>query len=253
MILELAAFAQHAASCAPNVHVETLAALARTESGFNMLAIGDNSVRRAYSPKSKPEAIRIATDLIKRQGHSVDLGLMQINSLNLPRLGMSIADAFEPCSAMKAAARVLHDGYKPPPAGHDVQPALIRAISHYNTGNPERGVSNGYVGKVLASAKVVVPALRTGAPMQAGSSPRATGPAAPFQPEPAETQAPPPPVASWDVYGRARAALVGQPVQELAPAGDAPASPIQLRLVTSETDLVAKPNQQSFGLALSND
>ena len=37
-------------------------------------------------------------------GHSVDLGAWQINSRNLSLLGLGVADAFEPCKAVSAAA-----------------------------------------------------------------------------------------------------------------------------------------------------
>src|SRR4051812_3074513 len=221
--MDLATFTQTAAMCAPSVHVETLAAIARTESRFNKLAIGDNTAKRSYSPRDLPEAIRIATDLVVRQRHSVDLGLMQINSANLPGLRMSIADTFEPCKAMRAGARVLIDGYRPPAAGQDAQPALVRALSHYNTGDAQRGVRNGYVGRVFASAQVVVPAIRLGPQAQTQQ----------FAPTPADEPppAPPPPPPTWDVYRRAAAARLTPPSPPPATVGpEAPDDPPPVRL-----------------------
>ena len=49
MIVTLAAFVQLAASCAPSVAVETLAAVARHESGFNDTMVNDNTARRYYT------------------------------------------------------------------------------------------------------------------------------------------------------------------------------------------------------------
>lgn len=238
MILSLVAFADLATRCGPSVHVETLAAIARTESGFNTLAIGDNNSRRSHRPANAQVAIATANALL-RQGHSIDLGVMQINSKNLRGLGMTVADTFDPCRSIAAGARVLTDGYRRPGAGEDAQPALMRALSRYNTGNPVRGFANGYVGRVLASAGQVVPAIRLGgAPVVVAAGPEeGSVEAAP----PALPPAPP----SWDVYGSARykreygdavdvAPVVAPPVSPepgTVPQGTGPGAPVQLRLV----------------------
>ena len=83
-------------------------------------------------------------------GHSVDLGLMQINSANLARLGLSIADAFDACRSIKAGAQMLEADYRA---------AMRDALSRYNTGDPVRGIVNGYVARVEASARAVVPSI----------------------------------------------------------------------------------------------
>jgi len=196
MILPLALFAQLAATCGPAVHVETLAAVARTESGFNTLAIGDTTAGAAHAPATPAEAIATATDLLAR-GHSLDLGLMQINSATLGRLGLTVADAFDPCKSIAGGARVLADGYRPAP-GEDAQPALARALSRYNTGSPVRGLANGYVAKVRASAAQVVPAIR----VEGWREPAAGGLHGASPPATDSATLPP----AWDVYGRARLA-----------------------------------------------
>lgn len=193
MTLTAAAFIQLAAACGPTVHVETLASIAHAESSFDPLAIHDNVTGRTYRPNTLAQAVQLAGDLISVKRRSVDLGLMQINSANLPRLGLSIADTFDPCKNIAAGARVLVGGYEVPAAGLDAQPALLRALSRYNTGKPNRGFTNGYVRRVQYAAGQIVPAIRL-----AGSvAPIEEGEALP-PPEPA----PPPP--SWDVYARAR-------------------------------------------------
>jgi len=159
VIVALASFVQLAAQCAPTVHVDTLAAVARAESRFETNAINDNSARRQYAPTDRA-ASAIAVRLIAL-GHSVDLGLMQVNSANLRGLGLSVADAFDPCRSIAAGARVLRDGYRAPGAGVDAQPALLRALSRYNTGDVQRGFGNGYVARVQVAAEQVVPAIRT--------------------------------------------------------------------------------------------
>lgn len=193
MILPLALFAQLAAACGPTVHMDTLAAVARTESRFNPLAIGDNTTGRSHNPETAAEAVATATALLA-EGHSLDLGLMQVNSANLPGLGLTVADAFDPCRSLAAGARVLADGYRRAPE-EDAQRALVRALSRYNTGSPVRGVANGYVAKVQASAAELVPAIRVDGvrnaePVLHGARP----PAAASPPEPP----------AWDVYARAR-------------------------------------------------
>jgi type IV secretion system protein VirB1 len=194
MILSLAVFTQLAASCGPSVHVDTLAAVARTESAFNTTVINDNTDRRRYLPRSREEAVALASDLIAVKHHSVDLGLMQVNSANLAGLGLTVADAFDPCKNIAGAARVLSAAYQAPAAGQDTQPALRQALSRYNTGHPTRGFANGYVAKVEASAEQVVPAIHLRVAPGGG---REGGE------EAAVPQLPPPPP-SWDVFGQAR-------------------------------------------------
>ena len=150
----MALFAQLSASCAPGDSVDTLASVARVESKFNSLAIHDNSTGATLLPASLEAAEQSAEALIVDDGHSVDLGLMQINSANLSLLGLSIADTFDACRSIAAGAVVLRDGY---------QRALRAAFSYYNTGDPVRGISNGYVGRVEA-ARLKLPDLARSIP-----------------------------------------------------------------------------------------
>ena len=181
MIVPLPLFLTLANACAPQVASETLQAVVRVESGFDALAIGVNGAPglRARA-KTAQEAGATARALI-RQGRSVDLGLGQINSANLNRLGLSIEAAFDPCRNLTAAAQILSEGYaKARPRHADDQAALRAALSLYNTGHETRGLKNGYVAKVLAAA-----------------------PSAPARPAAAAAALPVPP---WDVFGHAHAA-----------------------------------------------
>ncbi|WP_076068092.1 lytic transglycosylase domain-containing protein [Sphingomonas montana] len=197
MIVSIAAFKVLALTCGPSVHVETLASVARTESAFNSLAIGDNTAHRSYAPASVEQAIQTANALLAR-GHSLDLGLMQINTKNLRGLGLSVADTFDTCKNVRAGARVLVEGYRP--AGvEDSQATLLRALSHYNTGNQQRGFTNGYVRRVQYAAQQVVPAIRLG-----GSPVVVTGPEGGEGPVAVQPPAPPPAPPSWDMYASAR-------------------------------------------------
>lgn len=156
--VSLGAFDQLALRCGPLVAPLTLASIALTESGLQALTIHDNTTRTTGTPATHDVAIQIATRLLEA-GHSVDLGIMQINSANFAKLGLTVESAFDPCKSISAAAAILSGSY----AGgdtHTAQQAALRvAISEYNTGDPARGFANGYVHKVELASKHVVPAL----------------------------------------------------------------------------------------------
>lgn len=147
-------FVALAQECAPQVAHETMAALVRTETAFRPWSIGLNGgARLERQPGNKAEAVTTAQWLIA-QGYSVDMGLAQINSANLAKLGLSVEDVFDPCKNLAAAAKILHGNYQAARRrGQDEQAALQAALSAYNTGSPTRGFANGYIQKVMDSAK----------------------------------------------------------------------------------------------------
>lgn len=192
-MLDLVALLALAERCAPQVAPETMAAVAWTESRFDPLAIGVNrGARPAARPRSAEEAARVARRLLDR-GANIDLGLAQINSANLARLGLTPETAFDPCRNLRAAATVLLEGYRPGgPSPTERQAALRVALSRYNTGHPERGFRNGYVARVERAA------LRLhGRPLPA-AAPAPAEVAKPAEPGPAPAPAP------WDVFARVR-------------------------------------------------
>lgn len=165
--------------CAPSVAPETLLSVAYTESRFNPYAIGVNGGGRlSRQPSSKPEAVRVARELI-RAGRNIDLGLGQINSSNLTWLRLSVEDVFDPCRNLAASAQVLEHGYRSGARrSSDPQAALKIALSMYNTGDTARGFRNGYVSKVVASAGRVVPAIAAvqGQPVRTPTTPPPASP-----------------------------------------------------------------------------
>jgi type IV secretion system protein VirB1 len=136
--------------CGPTVAPTTTQAIIQVESGGNPLAIGDNNLRRSFSPGSKREAVSLATQLIA-QGHSVDLGLMQINSQHLASMGLTLDEVFDPCRNVRAGTAILADFYRRYP-NEDPGCTLYNALSAYNTGQAWKGA--GYVNRVLAAAGV---------------------------------------------------------------------------------------------------
>lgn len=144
-------FATLAARCAPGVPEKVLRGVARTESNFYPWRLHDNSTHASANPASLANAEAQATAWIA-EGHSVDLGLMQINSANLPALGMTIGAALDPCASLAAGAAVLRAAYGGGPVGSGQQAALLMALSIYNTGSPLKGIMNGYAMRVMRHA-----------------------------------------------------------------------------------------------------
>ncbi len=177
-----------AAQCAPAVAPETLMAIVEVESRFNPLAIGVNGRPRVTVTARTPQEAATQASALIAAGRSVDLGLAQINSGNLAWLGLSVEAAFDPCLNLAAAQRVLQDGYaRSGPASVGEQPALLTALSYYNTGHPRRGFANGYVSRVTTAAARFTPAI-VATPRDASPAPVA---AMAVLPAPA-----------WDVFGQ---------------------------------------------------
>lgn len=134
MQLTVAAVLALAASCQSAVSPATIAKIAWVESSFD------------------PARTHVNRD------HSTDVGLMQINSKNFGWLGLTEADALDPCKSIKAGAEVL------------------TAYSRYNTGSPIRGITNGYAEAVAGAKVAVVPSTPLALPRSSPfSKPARTG------------------------------------------------------------------------------
>lgn len=161
------------ASCAPNVAPSTLEALVRHESRGNAYAIGVNTGKRLKTqPDNLEHAVATAQNLIE-QGADFDAGLGQINVRNWAWLGLTPKTVFDPCTNLEAAQTVLSECYgRALNRYSNPQQAVRAALSCYNTGNFDRGFSNGYVGKVLAEAGITVPAIQPTSLVQKDERPR---------------------------------------------------------------------------------
>lgn len=149
-------FAELSQECAPWVAVVTMAAIVKTESAFQPLAIGINGrAKLVRAAQTKEEAVVTAKWLITN-GYNIDMGLGQINSSNLPKLGLSVDDVFDPCKNLAAAGMILQWSFQAAKGkGKGEQDALHAAISAYNTGSYSKGYANGYVQKVINNAQIV--------------------------------------------------------------------------------------------------
>lgn len=158
--------------CAPDVDPVTTLAIVAQESGGHPYTVGINASgdRPAESRvfDSAEDAV-VAAELAIAQGRVVDLGLMQVSSPNLGRLGLTVREVLEPCANVRAGASILSQAYATelqrtgaPDSGIAVndgieQQALSSALSRYNTGDPVAGLRNGYVHKVKAKVPALAP------------------------------------------------------------------------------------------------
>ncbi|MCO5966130.1 type IV secretion system lytic transglycosylase VirB1 [Sinorhizobium meliloti] len=156
--LSLRAFDRLARECAPRVDPSTLAAVAKVESGFDPLAGHDNNTGESLHWNDQTQARQSVKARLEAQ-HSVDVGLMQINSKNFSALNLTIENAFQPCMSLVAAAHLLESRYAGGDTAAAKQLALRQAISAYNTGDLTRGFANGYVQKVESAAREILPPL----------------------------------------------------------------------------------------------
>jgi len=134
--------------CGPAVSPETTQAIIQVESGGNPLAIGDNTLKRSFSPKTTAEAVELASRLIN-QGHNIDIGLMQINSCHIRPMNLTLQELFDPCHNIRIGTTILAEFYRQHKTSDPVQ-SLFRALSAYNTGQAWKGA--GYVNKILEAA-----------------------------------------------------------------------------------------------------
>jgi type IV secretion system protein VirB1 len=160
--------------CAPAVDPVTMAAVVKQESGGQPWVVNNNTTKKSMAFGSKTAAVAAAVKAIG-YGESVDMGLVQINSNNLPALGLTVEQVFDPCTNVAAGARILAMGYQR--AG-----SLGGALSMYNTGQVDSKIGVAYAQKVFGQAGVKVPAIPGGQmaklPERVGASSFATNPAA---------------------------------------------------------------------------
>lgn len=176
MVLDAAVLDNYFAMCAPDVGRPTIAAIVKVESGGNPWAINVNTSTQRWQAATYAQAVRTVKNLISA-GHSVDIGLAQINSRNLKRIGMTVEEVFEPCRNLMAASTILKQCYLPATEkyGHG-QKALLHALSCYNTGSMYGG--RRYVQRILSAAGATDAVRRIAAASLNGpqkDTPRASG------------------------------------------------------------------------------
>jgi len=161
-----------AQQCAPQVSPFTMAAIVRTESGFNPFAIGVVHGRLLRQPANEAEAVATARALA-RDGWDFSVGLVQVSRANWATYGLDERNAFDPCRNLAAGAAILEGCFERAGSARlntrpDRQSALRNSLSCYASGNFSAGFRTGYVQRVVANAtavarsspgSVVVPAI----------------------------------------------------------------------------------------------
>ncbi len=142
--------------CNLGAPAEVVEAIVQVESRRLPYALGVNTregqpAPRWVRPENLTEAVIVAVDLVSR-GYNVDVGLMQVNSDNLAQMGVSIAEALEPCRNIQLGSRIYLDAVAQVNGLSDIFPSpfsqMQGALSLYNTGSTWKGFSNGYVERV---------------------------------------------------------------------------------------------------------
>jgi type IV secretion system protein VirB1 len=115
------------------------------------LGLAEGTVALTRQPASIQEAVSWAKWLLAHR-LTVGIGLLQVNVEHLPQLGLSLEQAFEPCTNLRAGWTILNDKYRRAAAvlGKG-QLALHVALSSYNSGSLTFGFENGYVERVSAA------------------------------------------------------------------------------------------------------
>ncbi|AIO36566.1 transglycosylase SLT domain protein [Burkholderia cenocepacia] len=153
-------FMSLAQQCAPQIAPVTMAAIVRTESGFNPYAIGVVHGRLQRQPSSAAEAIATVRAL-EAGGWNFSVGLAQVNRANWPAYGLTTESAFDPCRNLAAGAAILQGCFAAARNRQfraraitqaDVQTALRASLSCYASGDFSTGYRTGYVQRVVDNA-----------------------------------------------------------------------------------------------------
>jgi len=165
--ISLTSFQTLAQSCAANVPVSTLEAIARTESALYPYALSINrphqfarrqgwnrgTITLERQPASLEEAIAW-TKWLFAQGITVSIGLLQVNSEHAALLHLTAEQLFDLCTNLRAGAALLSATYAETARIHgEGFAALDSALSYYNTGSPTAGLTNGYVQQIKTHAR----------------------------------------------------------------------------------------------------
>jgi type IV secretion system protein VirB1 len=150
-----------ATRAAPTVAPDTILAFAQYESGLDALAIHDNTTGQSHHPESKREAVALSERLIS-QGHSIDIGLMQVNAANVPP-DVAIAQAFDRNRSIRIGAHLLSEAYgrcggRRALTTMQKERALRCAAARYNRGS-DGPPGQAYAARVWRVAEKLVPSI----------------------------------------------------------------------------------------------
>src|ERR1700742_470503 len=173
LLLPPAALGQNAditrlqSTCLPAAPLSTLRGVIEAESSGNpnamqidfpkLLLKRWNLPEGTLQLKRQPKDQRQALDWLayfRSYDIFVDLGLMQVSTAEAKRRGISPESLLEPCTNLRVGWQILEDAYQIEKETYGPgQEALQHAISRYNTGDPQRGITNGYLARVFAAVR----------------------------------------------------------------------------------------------------
>ncbi len=127
---------------------------AAVESHFNNLAIHDNATGQSYRPATLADAVGLVTLLVGAH-HNVDAGIMQVNSTNWQRTGLTTpAKLFDEQANICAGVQIIAEDYD---IAARIEQRERRVSCLYNTGKPE--CANGYPEKIAAAQPTQAPPI----------------------------------------------------------------------------------------------
>ena len=154
-------------TCLPTAPLSTLRAVVQVESGGNPNAMqidfpkgllkrwrfAEGTLRLKRQPTNQREALDWLA-YFQSYDIFVDLGLMQVSTAEAKRRGISPESLLEPCTNLRVGWQILEDAYQIEKKTYGPgQEALQHAISRYNTGDPQQGITNGYLSRVFAAVR----------------------------------------------------------------------------------------------------
>ena len=160
-----------ASLCGPGVDPVTTAAIIKTESNFEPLAIRDNTLQVSFKPTSRAAAESTLSELVRR-GDKLAIGLMQITTPWVTKFGIKAADLLNGCTNIRYGTHILSENFKGcQPRSSDDKTALECALSTYWSGNGTVGgayvnqvyLRSGSVHRVHETPGITYGVLRSGA------------------------------------------------------------------------------------------
>jgi type IV secretion system protein VirB1 len=153
--------------CLPEAPLSTLGAIIHAESSGNPNALqidfpkallrkwhmGPGILRLQRQPTDRTEALQWM-EYFDAYEISYDVGLMQVSSAEARKMHLTPDALLDPCTNLQAGWTILSTAYTlEVQRSGPGQTALRRAISRYNTGDPQAGIDNGYLSRVLEALK----------------------------------------------------------------------------------------------------
>lgn len=166
------AFAATAGAAQSTLDLDSvLAAIEQVESAGRPWVVFDNSVGESIDSPSRERAEGVAQSRLAL-GHNLDLGLYQINSIQLRRPEVRLATIFEPAVQADLARTILGEFLARARALYgDGELAWERAIGAYNAGHVDSD-NAPYVARVLRAMGRIPLTRPAGAPIDADLSDR---------------------------------------------------------------------------------